>query len=112
MKEFPMKFSISQVAMLAVILVAGAAEAKDYTLTLKGSGFEPATLEVNANEKIKLTVINKTDKAAEFESDDLDREKVVAANSSIVVDLEPLKPGKYEFDNDFHEETKGTIIAK
>ena len=107
-----MKFSISSVALLAVILAAGAANAKDYTLTLKGTEFQPSNLEVNAGEKIKLTVVNKTDKAAEFESDDLDREKVVAARSSIVVELEPLKPGVYAYGNDFHEETKGTITAK
>ena len=107
-----MKFSLKYAAVLAVILAAGAANAKDYTITLKGDKFDPQNLEVIAGEKIKLTIVNKTDKAAEFESDDLDREKVVAANSSIVVDLEPLKAGTYTFDNDFHEDTKGTIIAK
>jgi plastocyanin len=107
-----MKFSLAPVAALAIILAAGTATAKDYSLTLKDNAFEPANLEVAAGEKIKLTVKNETDKAAEFESDDLDREKVVAAHSSIVVEFDALKPGTYEFDNDFHEATKGTITAK
>ncbi len=109
-----MKFSLTHAAVLAVIVIAGAgaANAKDYTITLKGVEWQPADLAVNAGEKIKLTVVNKTDKAAEFESDDLDREKVVAANSSVVIDLGPLQPGVYPYDNDFHEDSKGTITAK
>ena len=107
-----MKLSFTHATMLAVVFAAGAAHAKDYTITLKDNAFTPSNLEVPAGEKIKLTVVNHTDKAAEFESDDLDREKVVAANSSIEVILDAMKPGVYPYDNDFHEETKGTITAK
>ena len=107
-----MKVSFTLGVMLAVVLVAGAANAKDYTITLKDDAFTPANLEVPAGEKVKLTVKNATDKAAEFESDDLDREKVVAANSAIEVILDAMKPGIYTYDNDFHDATKGTITAK
>lgn len=107
-----MKFSISHVAMLAVVLAAGAANAKDYTITLKGTEFKPANLDVAAGEKFKLIVKNDTDKAAEFESEDLDREKVVAAHSSVVLDIGPLKAGVYPYENEFHAESKGTITAK
>lgn len=107
-----MKCSFAHVAALAAILVAGAANATDYNVTLIGDQWVPANINVKAGEKVKLTVKNETNKAAEFESDDLDREKVVAARSTIVVEFDAMKPGKYEFDNDFHEETKGTITAK
>ena len=48
----------------------------------------------------------------EFESHDLNREKVIAANSQATVFIGPLKPGSYEFLDEFQPGTKGTIFVK
>ena len=88
------------------------AVAEDYVLTLKDHQFSPATLAVPAGQPFKLTVKNEQTTPAEFESSSLGREKVVAAGSSIVVNLGPLDAGDYKYVDDFHEETTGTITAK
>lgn len=100
-------------ATAALLLAATPALAEDYVLTLKDHQFSPKELTVPAGQKIKLTVKNDDATPAEFESSDLHREKVVGANSSITVNLGPLKAGSYKFVDDFHEDTTtGTLIAK
>jgi len=48
----------------------------------------------------------------EFESKSLKAEKVVAANSEAIVRVGPLKPGKYEFFDDFNQSNRGTLIVE
>ena len=75
--------------------------------------FEPATLNVAAGTPTKLTVINEGDAAIEFESFELNRERVVQAGQTITVKLPKLDPGQYHFFDDFHHEVaQGTINAQ
>ncbi len=99
---------------LAISLGAGPAWAQaTASLTIRNHQFEPETLEVPAGQKIELTVINADATPEEFESGDLRREKVVAANSRITVYVGPLRPGAYEFFGDFNPKTaRGHIVAK
>lgn len=101
-------------ALIALMLTAAAsAQAEDYVLTLKDHKFDPQTITLPADQKIKLTVKNQQSEPAEFESSDLNREKVVAANSEITVYLGPLDAGTYGFFDDFHRDsTTGTIVVK
>ena len=102
--------------LLAVVLFPSALRAEDAPapqLSLKNHAFVPQELEVPANTGIKLTIKNEDDSAAEFESAELNREKVVPAHGTITVWLDPLDPGTYPFFDDFHRDTTtGTIIAK
>jgi Cupredoxin-like domain len=102
------------VLIVCSILLAAAAPAlaEDYTITLKDKQFSPQNLTVPANQKIKLTVKNQNATAAEFESSDLDREKVVTANGEITVFIGPLDAGSYGYFNDFDRTVTGTITAK
>ncbi|MDI1252980.1 cupredoxin domain-containing protein [Thermomonas sp.] len=103
-------------ALLGLALGAPAASAADQyeaSLVIQGHRFQPAELVVPAGRKIKLTVVNRDATAEEFESYELNREKVVAGGSSIVVYIGPLRPGTYPFFGEFHMETaKGKIIAE
>ena len=45
----------------------------------------------------------------EFESVSLRVEKVIGAGSTGVVNVRPLSPGRYEFYDDFHQETRGFL---
>ena len=82
-------------------------------LTIKNKMFDPAELDVPAWQKIKITVKNADGEAAEFESLELNREKVVPANDEVTVYVGPLDPGAYPFFNDFDpEKSKGKIVAK
>lgn len=65
---------------------------------------------VPANRKIKLIVKNNDATAEEFESYDLNREKIVPGNSEITVYIGPLKPGKCRYFGEFHEDTAQGVI--
>ena len=50
---------------------------------------------------------------AEFESHELNREKIVTGKGKITVFVGPLKPGKYPFFGEFHMDTaQGVLIAR
>lgn len=89
------------------------AASDEYELTIKDHQFFPRTLAVPAGQKIKLIVKNEDASAEEFESYDLNREKVVAGNSKITIFVGPLSPKIYKFFGDFHQDTaQGTLEAK
>jgi len=101
------------VLALALALALPAAAEEGFTLAIKGKAFEPNELTVPAGQKITLTVKNLNTTPAEFESTDLNREKVVTGGNTITVFIGPLRPGRYEFFDDFSAETPhGHIIAK
>lgn len=94
-------------------LIASAADMPEYTLTIKGHRFAPTELTIPANTKIKLIVVNQDATAEEFESHELNREKVVTGNASINVYVGPLKAGRYPYFGDFHQDTaQGVLIAR
>ena len=101
-------------ALLAAIAAPVAAQAAEshYTLTLKDRKFAPVELQVPANTRFTLTVKNRDTVPAEFESNDLNREKVVVGGGTIKVYLGPLSPGRYVFFNDFNPTARGAIVAK
>jgi hypothetical protein len=75
--------------------------------------FEPSRVEVPARVKFRLQVKNADDTADEFESTELNREKLVAPGQTITVFLGPLDPGEYKFFGDFHQDTaRGVLVAK
>ncbi len=107
------------IALTLILLTAtlSAAHADDAVVeaqvTLSNHAFDPQTVNLPAGKKIKLTIVNKDASAAEFESADLDREKVVPANGQAYVYLSPLDAGTYSFYDDFHRKTTtGTLVVK
>jgi plastocyanin len=100
---------------LAVLLVLApaAACADDLTLTIKDHHFTPAELKVKANTRVKITVVNNDATPEEFESKKLKIEKVIAGKSKGIVRIGPLKPGRYPFVGEYHEDTaRGVVIAE
>jgi len=80
---------------------------------IQDNRFVPERVEVPAGQKTRLRVINEGTEAEEFESTDLNREKIVRAGASIIIFLPPLKPGEYPFFGEFHPETaRGVIVAR
>ena len=100
---------------LAVLFAAapGPARAQDYSVTIKDHRFDPAQLDVPAGKKLKLVVQNLDPTPEEFESHDLNREKVIASKGQATMTIGPLKPGTYKFVGEYHERTaQGEIAAK
>jgi plastocyanin len=104
---------VYSVALSACLLFSVSAHAEDYVLTLKSNQFSPKVLNVPAGQKVKIIVKNQDATPAEFESSDLNREKVIGANSEVTIFVGPLNAGRYGFFDDFHRNTTtGTIVAK
>jgi len=81
-------------------------------LVLHDHTFSPEQLDVPAHVKFRLQVRNDSDKTIEWESDELDREEVIAPGEERAVFIGPLEPGTYPFYDDRHQASKGALIAK
>lgn len=109
--------SLMAIAMaIPMIALSPASDARaqevNHTLTIRDGKFEPSTLQVKAGVKFKLTITNTSAKSAEFESSELNREKVVPAGGSGSIYIGPLEPGTYPFFDDFNQSNRGRIVAK
>ena len=99
--------------LLLACLAVHAGDVPQYNLVIKDHAYQPAQLKVPANTKIKLIVENRDATPEEFESTEFNREKIVLPNSTISVYVGPLKPGRYAFFGDFHQDTaQGALIAE
>jgi len=109
-----MRSFVVVLGLLALVsLVPAGARAADYTITIKDHRFTPAEIKVPANKRVVITVVNEDRTPEEFESHEMKVEKVIPGKSKGTVRIGPLKPGRYPFVGEFHEETaKGTVIAE
>src|SRR5262245_51613688 len=82
-------------------------------IVISGHKFEPAEVQVPANVKLKLVIENRDATPEEFESYELNREKIVPGKGTITVFVGPLKPGRYPFFGEFNQATaQGVLVAK
>ena len=99
-------------ALASLPMLPASAQEASYAVTIRDGRFEPSTLNVKAGVKFKLTVTNATAKSAEFESSELNREKVIPAGTSGSLNIGPLERGTYPFFDDFNQSNRGQIVAK
>src|SRR5664279_5222155 len=99
------KAPMARIALLALLaaLAAAPAQAADdqFTIVIQDHRFDPPELVVPAGKKIKLVVENRDATPEEFESHDLNREKVIAGKSTATIWIGPLTPGRYPFVGEF-----------
>ena len=103
------------VVFAIALFAASSACAQDHEarLVIRNHKFEPAELTVPAGQKIKLLVENQDATPEEFESNELNREKIVVGKATITIFISPLDAGRYPFFGDFHQETaQGALIVK
>ncbi len=99
--------------LFIALLLPLSAFAKDYVVTIKDHKFSPVEITIPANEKIKLIVKNDDPTPEEFESYELNREKIIAGNRKATIFIGPLEPGRYPFFGEFNPDTaQGAIIVK
>jgi hypothetical protein len=103
----------------AIIAAAGAGAgsraqeaAAEVAISVKDHHFQPGEIRAPANRPLTIRVKNLDTAAMEFESVSLRVEKVVAAGGEGAVHVRPLAPGRYEFYDDFHQETRGTLVVQ
>ena len=104
-----------RLAFLALMLHASISLAAKPTfeIEIRDHLFVPDELTVPANTKVKLVVYNRDPTPEEFESFELNREKVIPGNTKAIIFIGPLKPGIYPFFGEFNPKTaQGRIIAE
>ena len=110
------RFGVGAAAALLAVAAIGCtgARAEDpvsLSLTIKDFKFEPAELHAPAGKPLAIHVKNLNTIVSEFESSDLHVEKIVPVGSEAVVFVRPLQPGRYNFFDDFHHATQGTLVV-
>lgn len=101
------------IAILALLPAIAVAADMEMTLMIKDHRFSPAELKVPAGKKVKLIVDNQDATAEEFESHELNREKMISGNRKANIFIGPLSPGRYPFFGEFHEDSaQGVIIVE
>lgn len=95
---------------LSLLALPALADNPEFTITIKDHKFEPAVLEIPADTKVKLIIDNKDATPEEFESHDLNREKIIKGNSQGIVFVGPLKSGEYKYFGEFNESSAQGVI--
>ena len=107
-----MKLYYAIAAAMLMVTAAHGQQATSLSISVKNHRFQPSELSAPANVPITLRVKNLDPTPMEFESVSLRVEKVVTGNSEGIVRLRPLAPGRYNFFDDFHQETNGTLVVR
>lgn len=105
---------------LSLLMLVGAlpalhAHAKPpvFEIEIRNHLFVPDTLTIPANTKVKLIIYNRDPTPEEFESYELNREKVIMGGRKAVVFIGPLAAGEYPFFGEFNPQTAlGRLIAE
>ncbi len=75
--------------------------------------FFPDEIKIPADTKVKLVIKNLDTTAEEFESYELNREKVISGHSQAIIFIGPLAPGVYPFFGEFFPKTaQGKVIVE
>ena len=111
MKHYEKEFSLAVGQLHAVWVGTGSDPGSRNSH--QGSPVFPSVVEVPAGQKIRLRIINQDPTPEEFESYELNREKVIAGNRETVVFIGPLTPGEYPFFGEFNPRTaQGKVVAQ
>ncbi|HSC68086.1 MAG TPA: cupredoxin domain-containing protein [Cellvibrio sp.] len=106
-----MKRIINRAAYIGLLLCAFAqAETPTFTIEIRDHLFYPAQLVIPANTKVKLVVINRDPTPEEFESYELNREKVIMGGAQAIIFIGPLPPGDFPFFGEFNPKTAQGMI--
>ena len=111
MQRLHLAGAASIAALIALHAPAGAQDMPTFRLTLKGHQFTPAELQVPAGVRFVLMVKNEDPTPAEFESKELNAEKVISAGREATIRVGPLAAGRYPFEDEFNNQAKGALIA-
>ena len=104
-----MTLAVAASGWSTITAVAQAQQVFEVQVIYSNGQFQPSDLKAPADTPLVMRLKNLDSKAMEFESKSLRVEKVVAAKSEGVINIRPLKPGRYEFYDDFNEKARGAL---
>jgi hypothetical protein len=99
-------------AVLLPIKDLHAQQAASVSITAKDHRFAPSEIHAPANRPLAISVKNSDAAPIEFESASLRVEKVIAPGAVGTVNVRPLAPGRYEFFDDFHPNSRGALTIQ
>jgi hypothetical protein len=106
------RFMLLAVLAFCFFIGPARADAPTFTIEFHDGKISPLRIEVPAKQQFRLEFDNTGSTAAEFESHDLRKEKVLAPKSRSFLVFHPLDPGEYVFFDDFHPGLKPVLVAK
>lgn len=95
---------------LAILSTMASAKPPTIELVIQNHLFIPSEIIVPADRKVRLLIINRDATPEEFESYELNREKVILGNSKTIIFIGPLSPGIYPFFGEFNPKTAQGIV--
>lgn len=99
--------------LCALLTFPALAAPPEFRIQIEDHLFIPDVVRVPANQKTRLRIINLDGTSEEFESYELNREKIIPGNSEAIIFIGPLAPGEYPFFGEFNPATaQGRIIAE
>ncbi len=105
-------FLAAGLALLTALPAVRAQAPKEVTITYRNKHFSPADVTVPGNTPLLLRIKNNDAEPMEFESETLHFEKIVEGKSEATINVQPLKPGKYGFFDDYHATSEGNLIVR
>ncbi len=99
--------------LLLCVTLSASAKTPIFEIEIRDHLFHPEELRIPANTKVKLVVYNRDSTPEEFESYELNREKVIMGGRKANIFIGPLAPGVYPFFGEFNPKTaQGRVIAE
>lgn len=108
-----MKTRVCMLVLFIILATPVGAAPPEFALEIRNHLFQPDVLTIPANTKVKLIIRNRDATPEEFESYELNREKVILGGRKGIVFIGPLAPGEYPFFGEFNPQTAlGTILVE
>lgn len=106
---------VNTLLLLALLLAVVPAMAKTpvFEVEIRDHLFHPEEIRIPANTKVKLVVYNRDPTPEEFESYELNREKVIMGGNKANIFIGPLAPGVYPFFGEFNPRSaQGRVVVE
>ena len=98
---------------LVTVCLPVCAKTPIFELEIRDHLFHPDELRIPVNTKVKVIIHNRDSTPEEFESYELNREKVIMGGRKANVFIGPLPPGVYPFFGEFNPKTaQGRVIVE
>ncbi len=112
-KEQCLGLTMAMFLVFSVVSPAKAVAEDDpsFTITFNDGEVSPLRLEVPAETRFEIRLINNGKTPAEFESIPLSKEKVIGPGVSTFIVIKYLDPGEYSFFDDFHPDAPPAVLV-